>query len=148
LVAGAKATADTPPPATGADGPQAARRRDRETDGGTDFALGYAITVHKSQGSSAQVIIMVADDSPGARRIGCRELVYTAISRAEQLCIITGSRRAIEADCRQTALPRRQTALLPMLRAVAQHNHRRLNARLAAPDTPTTPTTKPEEVAQ
>ena len=59
--------------------------------------------------------------------IGCRELVYTAISRAERLCIVVGSRRALESDCRKIALPRRQTALAKMLSGALARNAARLS---------------------
>ena len=59
--------------------------------------------------------------------IGCRELVYTAISRAERLCIVVGSRRALESDCRKIALPRRQTALAKMLAGALARNAARLS---------------------
>jgi len=119
-------TGTSPPPVTGADGRQA-KQRERKSDGGSEFGLAYAITVHKSQGSSAPIVIVVADPSPGARMIGCRELVYTAISRAEKLCIVVGSRRALESDCRKIALPRRQTALAKMLAGALARNAARLS---------------------
>ena len=61
------------------DPPRAVRfatRRERETaDGGrreednADFALAYAITVHKAQGSQWPCVVVMIDDSAGAARV-------------------------------------------------------------------------------
>ncbi len=73
--------------------------------------LAYAITVHKSQGSQWPVVVYLVDDSRGARWVGCRELVYTAISRAERLAVCIGSKDVIDTDCRKLALANRKTFL-------------------------------------
>ena len=50
--------------------------------------LGYAITVHKSQGSEYdQVIICCATMSPLVEK----SLLYTAVTRAKKLCVVVGS---------------------------------------------------------
>lgn len=73
--------------------------------------LAYAITVHKSQGSQWPVVVYLVDDSRGARWVGCRELVYTAISRAERLAVCIGRQDVIDTDCRKLALANRKTFL-------------------------------------
>ncbi len=73
--------------------------------------LAYAITVHKSQGSQWPVTVYLIDDSRGARWVGCRELVYTALSRAERLMVTIGRRDLIDVDCRKVALAKRKTFL-------------------------------------
>jgi len=70
--------------------------------------LGYAITIHKSQGSQWQRIIVVLTGN----RLLDRTLIYTAITRAQRQVIIVGdvlaARQAVEAppraDSRQVAL--------------------------------------------
>lgn len=52
------------------------------------FELGYAITVHKSQGSQAPAVVFVADNS--ARRMITKRLINTGITRAEFLCHMVG----------------------------------------------------------
>lgn len=80
-----------------------------------NWALAYAITVHKSQGSSAGFVFYLTDDRGGARMVGSRELVYTALSRAEQACAVLGQRRLIDLDCRRVALAGRLTRLAEMI---------------------------------
>lgn len=65
-----------------------------------DIELGYAITIHKSQGSQWQRIIVVLTGN----RLLDRTLIYTAITRAQSQVIIIGdaiaAKRAIEASPR------------------------------------------------
>jgi len=59
-----------------------------------ELTLAYAVSVHKSQGSeySAVVIAMTTMHYPLLQR----NLLYTAITRAKDLVIIVGSKRAVE----------------------------------------------------
>ena len=50
--------------------------------------LGYAITVHKSQGSTIPCVIVVL---PFQFMLNSRELVYTAITRTSELCFVISS---------------------------------------------------------
>lgn len=54
-----------------------------------DLELAYAITVHKSQGSEFNAVILPLLD--GSDLLFTRNLLYTAITRAKQLLIIVGS---------------------------------------------------------
>jgi exodeoxyribonuclease V alpha subunit len=99
-----------------------ATRRERETaDGGrreednTDFALGFAITVHKAQGAQWPCVIVMIDASAGAARVACREHWYTALSRAERLCITIGQKKVMFRQARKPALERRKTFLTRLL---------------------------------
>jgi exodeoxyribonuclease V alpha subunit len=76
---------------------------------GRSFALGYAITVHKSQGSQWPVVIIIAD--PNGARVATREWWYTGISRASQRCIIIGDKNVVEAQARKVSLEQRKTFL-------------------------------------
>lgn len=82
-----------------------------------EFALAYAITVHKSQGSQWPIVVYVGDDYPGARFVASRELIYTAISRAEKLAMTIGRKATIDLDCRREALSTRKTFLKELLAA-------------------------------
>ncbi len=53
----------------------------------------YAITVHKSQGSEFESVLLVLPDTPS--RVLSRELLYTAITRARKKVEIWGSRDMI-----------------------------------------------------
>ena len=63
----------------------------------------WAITIHKSQGSEyARVLVLLPDQS---RRVLCRELVYTALSRARESLQVLASRRTL-LDAAATRLER------------------------------------------
>lgn len=81
----------------------------------SDFALAYAITCHKSQGSGWPAVIVVADPSRGAGMVASREWHYTAISRAEKVCFTVGERSTIDRQCRRVSLRERRTLLCELL---------------------------------
>lgn len=58
------------------------------------LVLGYASTVHKLQGSSADVVIGVVDYSTPPMMLTC-QLVYTLLTRAKKLCVLIGQTSAI-----------------------------------------------------
>lgn len=73
------------------------------------LSLAYAISVHKAQGSEfpAVVMPMVTQHYPMLQR----NLIYTAITRARQLCVLTGSHKAIGMAVRNNKVTQRFTAL-------------------------------------
>lgn len=54
--------------------------------------LAYASTIHKSQGSEYKVVLLIMD--PAHAYMHTREIVYTALTRAKERCIVIGSRAA------------------------------------------------------
>ena len=65
-----------------------------EGDSAADLELSYACTVHKSQGNEFEaVIIPVIKNSP---YLFYRNLLYTGVTRAKKLLILTGSRDSIK----------------------------------------------------
>ena len=71
----------------------------------------YAMTVHKSQGSEARVVILNLLD--GHYKMLKRNLLYTAITRAKVRVYIVGSMTAIEkAVASGVSLDDRRTTLL------------------------------------
>jgi len=78
---------------------------------GCDFDLGYACTVHKFQGSEEKIFLYGLDDSPGAMRLGCRELFYTGISRGKFFGICYGKEHTAKAMCLTRAIAKRKTFL-------------------------------------
>ncbi|WP_428636611.1 ATP-binding domain-containing protein, partial [Shewanella sp.] len=61
----------------------------------------YATTIHKSQGSEFDhVVLVLADISP----VLCRELLYTAITRAKGHFTCLGTQVVFEQACRQATL--------------------------------------------
>jgi hypothetical protein len=85
-------------------------------DGGAeDFALAYAITGHKSQGSEWPCVIVMVDEAAGF--VCSREWLYTAISRARTLCLLIGKRGVVERQRKRVSLVRRKTFLKELLQA-------------------------------
>ena len=59
-----------------------------------DLELAYAVTVHKSQGSEFEAVVMpVFRCGP---QLSYRNLLYTAVTRAKSLLILVGSRQTIQ----------------------------------------------------
>ena len=61
------------------------------------LALAYALTVHKSQGSQYDTVLMPV--SMATTRMLYRNLLYTAISQAGKEVILVGSREALNPRC-------------------------------------------------
>ena len=59
-----------------------------------ELALAYAISVHKSQGSQYPAIVMPIH--PTHYLMLRRNLLYTAITRAERVCVLVGTRSALQ----------------------------------------------------
>ncbi len=58
-----------------------------------DVASAYAVTVHKSQGSEFDTVVVVLP--PSTSPLATRELLYTAVTRARAGIVLVGSRDAI-----------------------------------------------------
>lgn len=76
--------------------------------------LAYCITIHKMQGSEAPVIILPLHSSFGA--FFNRELVYTALSRARDICLTVGQWSALEQAVGRVSTSRRITRLTELIR--------------------------------
>jgi len=76
--------------------------------------LAYAVSIHKSQGSEfpAVIVPLLSEHHVMLRR----NLLYTAVTRARNLCIIVGDPRAIDRAVRQVDAARRHTGLAGRLR--------------------------------
>ena len=55
--------------------------------------LAYAVTVHKSQGSEFEAVLLVLPE--GSDRLTYRSLLYTAVTRAKKLLILIGSPKKV-----------------------------------------------------
>jgi len=60
----------------------------------SDHELNYAMTVHKSQGSEYNEVVVMLPMTPS--RICTREMLYTAVSRAKTKVTIVGTRDVVE----------------------------------------------------
>lgn len=82
---------------------------------GNTWELGYALSVHKSQGSDWPWVIVVIDDYPGAKMVCDRAWLYTAISRAKSKCFIVGEKRIADRMCRVSKIWHRKTFLKELI---------------------------------
>lgn len=73
------------------------------------LSLAYAMTVHRSQGSESPCVILALHDSHFT--LLERQLIYTAVTRAKELLVVVGSRRAFSIACKRTNASRRLTSL-------------------------------------
>lgn len=77
--------------------------------------LAYAVTVHKSQGSEFEAVILVLPE--GRDRLSYRSLLYTAVTRAKRLLIIIGSPQKVREMVQNYHRTQRHSCLLDMLRS-------------------------------
>ncbi len=80
----------------------------------SDLTLAYAITIHKSQGSEFQVVIIPVLGQHFNMLF--RNLIYTGLTRAKKLAVFVGSRKAFAMAVGQIDNRKRQTALADLIR--------------------------------
>ncbi|MGN0601999.1 MAG: ATP-dependent RecD-like DNA helicase [Oscillospiraceae bacterium] len=78
-----------------------------------NLELAYAITVHKSQGSEFEAVILTV--SGGFDKLYYRNLLYTAVTRAKKLLIIIGTKKRVEFMIDNNRRTLRYTCLKNML---------------------------------
>lgn len=79
-----------------------------------DLTLGYAISVHKSQGSEYPAVILPMITSHYVMLQ--RNLIYTAITRAKQLVVLVGGTKAINIALKNNTPSRRLSGLTKRLK--------------------------------
>jgi exodeoxyribonuclease V alpha subunit len=90
-------------------------RTDEDEDIAYDFdeldelQHGYAITVHRSQGSEYPAVVIPL--TMASYTLLQRNLLYTAVTRARKLVVLAGSRKALAIAVRTAGTGRRHTAL-------------------------------------
>lgn len=105
------------PRAQSSDSDDEPKAEDKEDTGtGCSFDLGYALSVHKSQGSEWKYIIVMLDTYAGAKRICSREWIYTGISRSKQMCLLVGEPKTAKGFCSRQAIGDRKTFLTERIR--------------------------------
>jgi len=77
--------------------------------------LAYAASVHKAQGSQARAIVVPIFS--GHRIMLTRNLVYTAVTRAQEVCVVVGERAALATAVRRTDARQRYTRLRELVAA-------------------------------
>ena len=78
-----------------------------------NLELAYAVTVHKSQGSEFDVVILSVFG--GFDKLYYRNLLYTAVTRAKKMLIIVGSKNRVDFMIDNNRRNLRYTALKNML---------------------------------
>ncbi len=73
----------------------------------------YAVTVHKSQGSEYDCVILPILDFP--YQLKYRNLLYTAVTRAKKLLVVVGSQEVLKAMAQNDRKSTRYTALKTLL---------------------------------
>ena len=81
-----------------------------------ELAHAYAITIHRSQGSEYPAVVIPLTTS--CWMMLQRNLLYTGVTRAKQLIVLVGSRRALAQAVRTPGAGRRHTALTHRLQRV------------------------------
>jgi len=59
----------------------------------SELSLAYAITIHKSQGSEFDVVVIPVISGPSL--ILTRNLIYTAVTRAKKMVVLVGTKQCI-----------------------------------------------------
>ena len=78
-----------------------------------DLMLSYAITIHKSQGSEFDVVVMPIIS--GASIIMTRNLLYTAVTRAKKMVVLVGTKQNIARMVHNNYLVKRYSMLKQFL---------------------------------
>jgi exodeoxyribonuclease V alpha subunit len=85
------------------------------TDALGTIRLAYCMSIHKAQGSSAPAVIVVLD--AGHHVMLTRNLLYTAVTRAERVCVLACHPRALATALRTAHGRARYTRLAELVRA-------------------------------
>jgi len=81
-----------------------------------DIDLAYALTVHRFQGSESPATVIAIDGSGPAQYLCDANWLYTSISRASDVCVCIGSRKALDAQAARHRAVNRWTRLAGMLK--------------------------------
>jgi exodeoxyribonuclease V alpha subunit len=85
-----------------------------------ELQLAYAMSIHKSQGSEYKAVVLVMHSSQ--YMMLQRNLLYTGLTRARDLCILVGDKRAIGRAVRNDKTTRRYTRLAERLQEIEERN--------------------------
>lgn len=79
-----------------------------------ELQLAYSLSIHKSQGSEYKAVVMVMHSSQ--YMMLQRNLLYTGLTRARDLCILVGDKKAIARAVKNDKTTRRYTRLADRLK--------------------------------
>ena len=75
----------------------------------SDFILAYAITIHKSQGSEYDIVVMPL--TMANYTMLQRNLLYTAVTRAKKIFVLFGQKNAVAKAVKNLKVVKRNTRL-------------------------------------
>jgi exodeoxyribonuclease V alpha subunit len=76
------------------------------------LALAYAVTIHKSQGSEFDAVVIALDAN---YMLQSRNLLYTAVTRAKKLVVIAGSKNTVARMVKNNETARRYSLLVNLI---------------------------------
>ncbi len=76
------------------------------------ISLAYAITIHKSQGSEFDAVVIALDAN---YMLQTRNLLYTAVTRAKRVVVISGSKTTVQRMVRNNETSRRYSLLINLI---------------------------------
>lgn len=82
----------------------------------SELDLAYGITIHKSQGSEFDCVIIPLVSQHF--KMLFRNLIYTGLTRAKKLAVFVGTRQALGMAVRNVDIAKRQTALTALLKGL------------------------------
>ncbi len=74
-----------------------------------ELMLAYALTIHKSQGSEYQIVVMPVTNSH--YYMLSKNLLYTGITRSKKICVLVGSKDALAWGIKNIRVAQRKTML-------------------------------------
>ena len=89
------------------------RQVEYQRDDIMELDLAYAITIHKSQGSEFEAVVIPVLTQHF--KMLFRNLIYTGLTRGRKLAVLVGTRKALAMAVRNQDTSRRQTALQQLL---------------------------------
>lgn len=85
-----------------------------DTDSASTLRLAYACSVHKMQGSQAPAVVIAL--ARAHTPMLTRNLLYTAVTRSQTVCVIVAERGALPLALRRVDASRRNTRLVELVR--------------------------------
>ena len=76
------------------------------------LSLAYAVTIHKSQGSEFDAVVIALDAN---YMLQTRNLLYTAVTRAKKLVVIAGSKKTVARMIKNNETARRYSLLINLI---------------------------------
>lgn len=87
-----------------------------------ELELGYAITIHKSQGGEAPIVIIPATTNHYVML--ARNLMYTGMTRAKEKIVLIGTQKAMEIAIGNNKLTDRNSGLSSRITSYTEYNNR------------------------